>query len=120
MILATIRIRSVGEMETACLTMIGHAGYRGGGNDIVCASASILMQTLANRLLPMSNGGTVQAGFTDEHGNERTFWARVNGAGGANREALERMREGFAFVQTGLIMLAEGYPENVTVILDGE
>lgn len=84
----------------------------------MCASASILMQTLANRLLPMNNGSSVQAGFTDEEGNERTLWVRINRAGGANREALERMREGFAFVQTGLVMLAEGYPENVAVILD--
>ena len=44
----------------------------------------------------------------------------VNSADGANRVELERMREGFAFVQTGLVMLAEGYPENVEVILDEE
>ena len=91
------------EEPTLRLEARGHAGYAPAGQDIVCAGASTLMQTLAYLLAGEENA---HSDVWDEEegprlavtaGTPRSPW--VEGA--------------FAFAKAGFALLAERYPDHV-------
>ena len=93
------------------LSMEGHAGAEGKGNDLVCAALSALMMTLERRM---------------EETAERTLPVVSRAPGhfairctpGIEDEAL--CRESFDTVAAGFAMLAENRPEYVSLTLTGE
>ena len=93
---------SAGE-PTLRLEARGHAGYAPAGQDIVCAGASTLMQTLAYLL----------AGEENAHSD---VWDEEDGprlavTAGAPRSPW--VEGAFAFAKAGFALLAERYPDHV-------
>ena len=81
----------------------GHAGYAPAGQDIVCAGASTLMQTLAYLL----------AGEENAHSD---VWDEEDGPRLAVTAGVPRsawVEGAFAFAKTGFALLAERYPDHV-------
>lgn len=86
---------------TLRLEAAGHAGYAPAGQDIVCAGASTLMQTLVSLLAGEEN---VHSGAWDEPEGPRLAVAAA--------APQEPWVEGaFAFAKEGFALLAERYPE---------
>lgn len=75
----------------------GHAGYAAYGSDIVCASVSILLQTLMARLDDVCDKCTIDV--LDGH-------VEIYAEGGM---------ESFRTILTGLQMIAEEYPSHVSI-----
>jgi uncharacterized protein YsxB (DUF464 family) len=99
------------------LSAKGHAGAAAKGQDIVCAAASILMQTLGEMVMDMQADGALQYCAVDyEHGMS----VEAQAAKDFNRELLTV----FAFADTGLQLLADNYPANLQLTIvnlnDGE
>lgn len=100
-----IKIIYEADPEGGKLTMRaeGHAGYAPAGQDIVCAAVSCLMQTLAYSAAE----------------DEKTSSCIYQGKEGpvVNVEAGDSvlMRDKFELVADGLTLLAEQYPENVSL-----
>ena len=91
------------EEPTLRLEARGHAGYAPAGQDIVCAGASTLMQTLAYLL----------AGEENAHSD---VWDEEDGprlavTAGAPRSPW--VEGAFAFAKAGFALLAERYPDHV-------
>ena len=81
----------------------GHAGYAPAGQDIVCAGASTLMQTLAYLL----------AGEENAHSD---VWDEEDGPRLAVTAGVPRspwVEGAFAFAKAGFALLAERYPDHV-------
>jgi uncharacterized protein YsxB (DUF464 family) len=88
----------------------GHAGAAAKGQDIVCAAASILMQTLGDMVLDMQKAGTLQDCTVDyKHG----MTVEAQPVRGSTRELLTL----FAFVDDGMKLLTESYPENIQLTI---
>jgi uncharacterized protein YsxB (DUF464 family) len=88
----------------------GHAGAAAKGQDIVCAAASILMQTLGEMVMSMQADGALQYCAVDyEHG----MCVEAQAARDFKRELLTV----FAFADTGLKLLADNYPANIQLTI---
>lgn len=88
---------------TCRLEAAGHAGYAPTGQDIVCAGASALMQTLVYLL-------------ADEDGVESGAWDEPEGprlAVTAVPPLKQRVEDALEFAKAGFVLLAERYPEYV-------
>lgn len=83
----------------------GHAGYATEGQDIVCAAVSALVQTLAFDVADGVSGSSIHCGG-DENGNGNEMVVQ------ATRSMMNRAK--FELVASGLSLLAEQYPENVS------
>ena len=91
------------EGPTLRLEARGHAGYASAGQDIVCAGASTLMQTLAYLL----------AGEEKAHSD---VWDEEDGPRLAVTAGTPRspwVEGAFAFAKAGFALLAERYPDHV-------
>ena len=91
------------EGPTLRLEARGHAGYAPAGQDIVCAGASTLMQTLAYLL----------AGEENAHSD---VWDEEDGPRLAVTAGTPRspwVEGAFAFTKAGFALLAERYPDHV-------
>lgn len=91
------------EGRTCRMEAAGHAGYAPAGQDIVCAGASILMQTLICLL-------------AGEEGVKGDAWDEPEGPRVAVTAAPPRRPEtegAFEFVKAGFALLAERYPDHV-------
>lgn len=88
---------------TCRLEASGHAGYAPAGQDIVCAGASTLMQTLC-ALLAGEEG--TRSGVWDEPGGPRL-------AVTAAAPQKPWVEGAFEFAKAGFALLAERYPDNV-------
>ena len=91
------------EGPTLRLEARGHAGYAPAGQDIVCAGASTLMQTLAYLL----------AGEENAHSD---VWDEEDGPRLAVTAGVPRspwVEGAFAFAKAGFALLAERYPDHV-------
>ena len=88
---------------TCRLEASGHAGYAPAGQDIVCAGASTLMQTLCALL-------------AGEEGTKSGAWDEPDGPRLAVTAAAPQkpwVEGAFEFAKTGFALLAERYPDNV-------
>jgi uncharacterized protein YsxB (DUF464 family) len=88
------------------LRLEGHAGYAEYGNDIVCASASILAHTLA--LIVEMHGFDVNINL--ESGNT-TIECRCT-----DHPMMDVVRDAFNFANVGYALLAHNYPQYVRLI----
>ena len=88
---------------TLRLEAAGHAGYAPAGQDIVCAGASVLMQTLVYLL-------------AGEPGVESDAWETPDGpclAVKALPPVSPQAEDAFEFAKAGFTLLAERYPEHL-------
>lgn len=88
---------------TCRLEASGHAGYAPAGQDIVCAGASTLMQTLCALL-------------AGEEGTKSGVWDEPDGPRLAVTAAAPQkpwVEGAFEFAKAGFALLAERYPDNV-------
>ncbi len=88
---------------TCRLEASGHAGYAPAGQDIVCAGASTLMQTLCALL-------------AGEEGTKSGVWDEPDGPSLAVTAAAPQkpwVEGAFEFAKAGFALLAERYPDNV-------
>ena len=88
---------------TCRLEASGHAGYAPAGQDIVCAGASTLMQTLCALL-------------AGEDGTRSGVWDEPDGPRLAVTAAAPQkpwVEGAFEFAKAGFSLLAERYPDNV-------
>lgn len=88
---------------TCRLEASGHAGYAPAGQDIVCAGASTLMQTLCALL-------------AGEEGTRSGVWDEPDGPRLAATAAAPQkpwVEGAFEFAKAGFALLAERYPDNV-------
>lgn len=99
-----IKIIYEADPEGGKLTMRaeGHAGYAPAGQDIVCAAASCLMQTLA------------YSAAEDEHTSSCIYQGKDGPVVSVETGDSVLMRDKFELVADGLTLLAEQYPENVS------
>lgn len=81
----------------------GHAGYAPAGQDIVCAAVSCLMQTLA------------YSAAEDEHTSSCIYQGKDGPVVSVETGDSVLMRDKFELVADGLTLLAEQYPENVSL-----
>lgn len=95
--------------ERMVLTAEGHAGYAPAGQDIVCAAASALINTLMLGLHALTGTGThVEFEAADDGGPPVTIDCR---ASPRDRNAA---RQVYRVVACGLEALAYKYPDNVS------
>ena len=87
------------DSENIRLKICGHAGYAEKGSDIICAAVTALAGTLERCMLDRGEG------HAKWHEGETAFTA----------EGTENLRPCFGTVVTGLRMLAEEFPEYVSI-----
>lgn len=97
------------------LHMKGHAGMSTVGNDVVCSAASILAYTLAQTAVTAYEMGKLKykptaklnsgSAVVTVRAKEDTYWEMVHAA---------------VVIQTGFLLLANNYPNFVTVKAFGE
>jgi len=88
----------------------GHSGAAAAGQDIVCASVSILLRTLARSL--EQKEGFILNGSADVRGD---FFLEID----VDKDGLSGWLEGLtAFIVTGLKDLEEEYPRYCSVNID--
>jgi uncharacterized protein YsxB (DUF464 family) len=86
----------------------GHAGFEP-GKDIVCAAVSILTYTLAQKLTDLQAEQKVVCGISMESGNAEFFvWVRCG-----HEQEFETVLD---TIITGFELLAEKYPEHVSIV----
>ena len=102
---------SNGELD---LKVQGHAGQDEPGKDIVCASASILMYTVAQSVLDMEQLGYLKTSPTV---NTQPGNAIVRCCPKKHRSKVKQL---YTVVQTGYQLLAENYPQYVALTKFGK
>lgn len=107
MLQITMRIPPAqGSPEKPALTMRGHAAFAPAGQDIVCAAASMLAYTAAERLRELADEGAVQAlACRMEPGGLRIAFCLPAPDG--------RVTELFRTLAAGFRLLAARYPAHV-------
>lgn len=91
------------------LTARGHAGAAPRGEDLVCCAVSTLVQTLAQRVLDLYSDGCVIGFPTTTLSAEESCVEAVGVGNGVT------VRCAYETIVTGLQMLAEQWPQYVTV-----
>lgn len=104
------------EIKHPKLVVKGHAGADVKGKDIVCASASILLYTLAQVVQNMEEQGdlAVEPVIVTEDGDAHISCICKTD------ESYEETVSAFKVVRTGFDLLAQNYPQYVELITDGE
>lgn len=92
------------------LQAAGHAGAAPKGRDLVCCGVSVLVQTLAQRVLDLYTEGLLQ-----EFPETTLSPAGSCVAAKALPETVQLVEQAFAVILTGLRMLAEQYPQYITI-----
>ena len=97
------------------LRVKGHAGYAREGEDIVCASASILAYTVAQFVREAEKRGDLAspAQIRLEKGDTMVVCE-------PKKKWRDAMRGAYIFANKGYELLAHNYPQNVELITDVE
>lgn len=98
------------DRDEISLAMDGHAGYADAGSDIVCAAASILVYTFASRLREITGGDGLYASLAP--GEARVKVDADWRIAGECTAVLDTITAGF-------MLLADKYPDHVSVVLRG-
>lgn len=88
----------------------GHAGAAPTGEDLVCCGVSVLVQTLAQRVLDLYEDGALQK-FPETTLSPKGSQIVAS----ANPDSLQQVDQVFETILTGLRMLAEQYPQYITL-----
>ena len=105
-----VKVKYVRRGPEFLLKASGHAGAAPKGQDLVCCGVSVLIQTIAQRALDMYTEGLLQE-FPETI--LRPDGSRV--AVRARTDAVLLVGQAFAVTLTGLRMLAEQYPQYITI-----
>ena len=105
-----VSIKYVRRDASFLLQVSGHAGAAPRGKDLVCCGVSVLVQTLAQRVLDLYTEGLLQE-FPE------TILSPADScvAAKALPETVQLVGQTFAVILTGLRMLAEQYPQFITI-----
>ena len=90
------------------LRLEGHAGYAEEGQDIVCASASILAYTLAS--IVDTFGYEVKPNISMESGNAFIECECIDGM------TLNKVADAFFYAKRGYALLQQNYPQYVRLM----
>ena len=94
----------------------GHAGQNAHGNDIVCASASMLAYTLAQNIKGAEERGILKyAPKMKMKSGDFIITARAK-----DDEGYNELLHTYLVVQTGYVLLAHNYPQYAAVEMFGE
>lgn len=100
------------EERNFSLLLNGHAGAGEVGNDLVCASASILAYTLAYDVEIHEEMGVLDNVVIrlDEGNSEIKCHCKT-------KEAYNYLRRAFVVISNGFLLLQSDYPENVKAVV---
>ena len=103
------------DKRECALTVTGHAGQADIGQDIVCASASILAYTIAQIVKAMNDhGDLVEPPIIELESGDATIKCRAK-----DDYLFSELMQDFFVIRTGYLLLAHNYPQFVEFI-DGE
>ena len=105
-----VNIKYVCRDTSFLLQAAGHAGAAPKGQDLVCCGVSVLIQTLAQRVLDLYTENLLQ-----EFPETTLSPAGSCVAAKALPETVQLVEQAFAVILTGLRMLAEQYPQFITI-----
>ena len=110
-----VRFQEDREKGVLSMEVRGHAGFAELGRDPVCAGASTLAMTLAQCVKSMEEAGRLRkkAHILIRNG-------RVLVTAKPRAEYLQETRHLFWVGETGMRLLAEAYPENISVKVNTE
>ena len=112
-----VEVRFEVDREKGMLSMElrGHAGFAELGKDPVCAGASVLAMTVAQCAKAMEEAGSLR-----KKAHILVRGGRVLVTVRPRTACFSEARHLFWIGETGLRLLAEAYPENVSVIMNTE
>lgn len=90
------------------LRLEGHAGYADIGQDIVCASASILAYTLAS--IVDTFGYQVESNISLESGDTTVECECFD------KKTFDKVADAFYYTKRGYLLLSENYPQYVRLM----
>lgn len=96
------------------ISISGHSGYAPSGQDIVCAGISTLGQTAAMMYAKMEAAGELET-FTAEKSNGTLLLA----VKAKTTKAKSKAKGIYSFFCTGAKLIADNYPKNVIVTVEG-
>lgn len=98
------------------ISVIGHAYHRQSENDvdIVCTAISCLTETLGETLKQLHAENLCEDLYTDENQEACRFYAVKEKPGNS------AVKQTIKTISIGYQMLAESYPENVSIKISGE
>ena len=92
-----------------CIEAKGHAGYAEAGKDIVCASVSILMYTLAQSIIELRKRGMFEGDPTIElEEGDAIIKCKCDGY-----DTFVVAYQNFEMIEDGFNILADNYPQYV-------
>lgn len=109
--MVTVTIKHDPTNRELCIEAKGHAGYGKRGEDIVCASVSILMYTLEQAVYALHESG----GLSGEH-EMRSFFDDGIASVACKCSAPEAHAEAkkiYSTIESGFLLLSENYPQYV-------
>ena len=109
-----VKVRFTEEGKILSLRIEGHAGYAEHGKDIVCASASILANTLAATVLEFDEVYDVDT-LVDLTSGDTTIKCKCN-----NYATYIAVSNAYRYTKVGYALLAHNYPQYVEFITDVE
>ena len=103
------------DKDTIVFTCEGHAGQAEKGQDIVCASASMLAYTLAQNIIFLQDKGIFK-------GNPRVIFKDGNAhiSCRPKKTSMGEVLHTFFVVQVGYSLLAHNYPQYVALTMFGK
>lgn len=102
------RVSTVTKGNKITIDIQGHAGFNP-GNDIVCASASMLAYTLMQNLMDLTNVGLLEYCKTSEKNGILNIKVKTNNKGEAVVKIVIKT------IMTGYELLENQYPNNVSL-----
>jgi uncharacterized protein YsxB (DUF464 family) len=112
--MVTITTKYSLEEKELCIEAKGHAGYAEAGKDIVCASVSILLYTLAQSVTEFYKRGLFDEEPTIELTNgDACIKCKCNEYG-----AFAHTYQNFELIEDGFNILADNYPQYVSLHTD--
>jgi uncharacterized protein YsxB (DUF464 family) len=110
----TVAIAYNRDTREASLRLLGHAGYAEAGQDIVCASASILAYTVAQIVKAMEHHGDfAEPPFIRLDGGDTAIVCQAK-----DDDLYAEVVHTYFVAQTGYALLAHNYPQHVELITD--
>lgn len=95
------------------VTVEGHAAFDAAGKDVICAAASMITFTLADRVLELCNGEQATAPVTELKSGNATVSCKPK----SRYDAVITLI--FDTVCSGYRLLSENYPENIKFFIRG-
>jgi uncharacterized protein YsxB (DUF464 family) len=112
--MVTITTKHNFDERVLCIEASGHAGYAEAGKDIVCASVSILLYTLAQSVMELHRKGAFKGEPTIElTEGDACIKCECDGYG-----EFRVTYQNFELIEDGFNILADNYPQYVSLHTD--